>query len=195
MSALSKIGADQLTFPDQDNGGQDEIVAKYFGQKYFKLRVRKEKESEPAQAKLDGPPTPSPPHPRLYPSFVFVVVRGTRRKSFFQAGFRLQYMLPARCVDFKKYTKPPLSPLSPNFQLPVPALSPSPPPPGQYPSLPCVRIGSAAKHNYIPMEVCQVSGFVETSLVVDRFRSVPSRVGLDGMGWDGMEYCSRCSWF
>lgn len=40
VSALSKVGADQLTFPDQDNGGQDEIVAKYFGQKYFKLRVR-----------------------------------------------------------------------------------------------------------------------------------------------------------
>lgn len=27
----------------------------------------------------------------------------------------------------------------------------------QYPSLPCVRIGSRSKHNYIPMEVCQVS--------------------------------------
>lgn len=42
VSALSKVGADQLTFPDQDNGGQDEIVAKYFGQKYFRLRVRNE---------------------------------------------------------------------------------------------------------------------------------------------------------
>ncbi|CAN0282763.1 unnamed protein product, partial [Hapterophycus canaliculatus] len=27
----------------------------------------------------------------------------------------------------------------------------------QYPSLPCVRIGSASKHNYIPMEVCQIA--------------------------------------
>lgn len=44
VSALSKVGADQLTFPDQDNGGQDEVVAKYFGQKYFKLRVRSSRE-------------------------------------------------------------------------------------------------------------------------------------------------------
>ncbi|CAN0333185.1 unnamed protein product, partial [Ectocarpus sp. 12 AP-2014] len=63
VSALSKIGADQLTFPDQESG-KDEIVARYFGEKYFKLR---------------------------------------------------------------------------------------------YPSLPCVRIGSASKHNYIPMEVCQIA--------------------------------------
>ncbi|CAN0344957.1 unnamed protein product, partial [Discosporangium mesarthrocarpum] len=27
----------------------------------------------------------------------------------------------------------------------------------QYPFLPCVRIGSMSKHNYIPMEVCQAS--------------------------------------
>nr|AWH61373.1 putative argonaute [Fucus serratus] len=29
--------------------------------------------------------------------------------------------------------------------------------PLKYPSLPCVRVGSAAKHNYIPMEVCQIA--------------------------------------
>ncbi|CAM9114998.1 unnamed protein product, partial [Sphacelaria rigidula] len=32
--------------------------------------------------------------------------------------------------------------------------------PLRYAALPCVRVGSAAKHNYIPMEVCQASGAI-----------------------------------
>lgn len=38
ISAVTKVGADQLTFPNQESG-KDEIVSVYFGQKYFPLRV------------------------------------------------------------------------------------------------------------------------------------------------------------
>lgn len=48
---------------------------------------------------------------------------------------------------------------SPHLKHFLPRPLPRPPPSApfeQYPSLPCVRIGSASKHNYIPMEVCHV---------------------------------------
>lgn len=39
ISALSRDGADRLTFPDEESG-TNKVVAEYFGQKYFPLRVR-----------------------------------------------------------------------------------------------------------------------------------------------------------
>lgn len=38
ISAVSKVGANQLSFPDQESG-TDVCVATYFGQKYFQLTV------------------------------------------------------------------------------------------------------------------------------------------------------------
>lgn len=38
ISAVTKVGANELKFPNQETG-RDEVVATYFGQKYFPLRV------------------------------------------------------------------------------------------------------------------------------------------------------------
>lgn len=38
IAAVTRMGANQLTFPNQESG-RDEIVSEYFGQKYYPLRV------------------------------------------------------------------------------------------------------------------------------------------------------------
>lgn len=38
ISAVTRVGANELTFPNQETGTND-IVGTYFGQKYFPLRV------------------------------------------------------------------------------------------------------------------------------------------------------------